>query len=297
MPKTKASSTLTANGIEIVPTSRGLEHRIACTRCGRQAFKMLSDRTPPEIAVKKFKQAGWRPAKKPECPDCAFTKPNLEDRTMSDGLTDKRSQPTYPVGDHVPDVMLSVMRQRADSPATSLGIGLPSDWPWDYLSVTVNLDVGRVVTQKQNGKHENSRKLPVKTRPNAKRRWLEMKHGPLGINDPERPTGSWLAKAYMVTPECLRIDIPSPILKVLREARDTPLEPEGKRAVADAVEANAGEPQASEGEDRAIRDLRDARDMLNQALIDAEKAGHEVEAYVVSGRVKVRRYIRKSEDV
>jgi hypothetical protein len=37
--------------------------------------------------------------------------------------------------------------------------------------------------------------------------------------------------------------------------------------------------------------------MLNQALIDAEKAGHEVEAYVVSGRVKVRRYIRQSEDV
>jgi hypothetical protein len=292
MPKTKASSTLTASGIEIVPTSRGLEHRIACTQCGRTAHKMLSDRTPPEIAVKKFKQAGWRPAKKPTCPDCLQTptpSTNLEDDTMSDALTDNRSQPTYPAGDYVPEVMLSVMRQRSGSFATSLGIGLPSDWPWEYLRVTVDLDVGCVVVLKQGGKHENSRKLPVAPKPNSKRRWLEIKHGPLGIKDPHKPTGSWRATAYMATPECLRIDIPAPILSVLREAYQP--------AVAETVERNAGRPQAPEGEDRSLQDLRDARDMLNQALHDAAAAGHEVEAYVDGNRVGVRRYIRQSEDV
>jgi hypothetical protein len=68
-------------------------------------------------------------------------------------------------------------------------------------------------------------------------------------------------------------------------------------AVAETVERNAGRPQAPEGEDRSLQDLRDARDMLNQALHDAAAAGHEVEAYVDGNRVGVRRYIRQSEDV
>jgi hypothetical protein len=266
---------------------------------------MLSDRTPPEIAVKKFKQAGWRPAKKPMCPDCLQTptpKANLEDGTMSDALTDNRSQPTYPVGEPVMGVMLSVMRKHANTSQTSLGIGLPSDWPWEYLQVTVDLDVGRVVVQRAENNQSDRRKLPIKTKPNAKRRWLEMTWRRLGHIDPQKPTGSWLAKAEMVSHDCLRIDIPKPILTVLREAHQRAVAEAtgtntGQQNIAETVERNGGQPKAPEGEDRSLQDLRDARDMLNQALHDAAAAGHEVEAYVDGNRVGVRRYIRQSEDV
>jgi hypothetical protein len=234
------------------------------------------------------------------CPDCLQTptpKANLEDGTMSDALTDNRSQPTYPVGADVPGVMLSVMRQNANSVRTNLGVGLPADWPWEYLQVTVYLNVGRVVVQRVENDHADRRKLPVKTKPNAKRRWLEMTWQRLGQVDPEKPTGSWIAKAEMAPCDRLHIEIPQPILTLLREAHDMPLKQGAQRTVAETVERNAGQPQAPEGEDRSLQDVRDARDMLNQALIDAEKVGHEVEAYVISGRVKVRRYIRQSEDV
>jgi hypothetical protein len=221
---------------------------------------------------------------------------------MSDALTDDRSQPKYPVGEPVMDVMLSVMRRHANTSQTSLGIGLPSDWPWEYLQVTVALDVGRVVVRRADKNHADRRKLPVKTKPRAPRRWLELSWQRISQIDPQKPTGSWLAKAEMVSHDCLSIDIPKPILTVLREAHQRAAteavgtNPE-QRAVSETVQRHAGQPQAPEGEDRSLQDLRDARDMLNQALIDAEKAGHEVEAYVVSGRVKVRRYIRQSEDV
>jgi hypothetical protein len=221
---------------------------------------------------------------------------------MSDALTDDRSQPNYPVGEPVMGVMLSVMRKHANTSQTSLGVGLPADWPWEYLQVTVNLDVGCVVVQRADKNHADRRKLPTKTKPNAKRRWLEMTWRRLGHVDPHKTTGSWRAMAEMVSQDCLRINIPRPILTVLREAHQRAVAEAtgtntGRRNIAETVERNASQPQAPEGEDRSIQDLRDARDMLNQALIDAEKAGHEVEAYVISGRVKVRRYIRQSEDV
>jgi hypothetical protein len=253
---------------------------------------MLSDRTPPQIVAKKFKQAGWRTGRKPVCPNCLATakpKTDLEEKMMSDGLTDNRSQSTYPVGGRVAGVRLSSMRRSKSDTHTSLGVGLPADWPWSYMTVHVNVSQGYVVITRQNHKNVNSRKLPVLAKPTSPRRWLEISWNRLGVADPDRTIPAHDASATLVGEGVLRIAIPERILSALREAQQN-----AESAAAANIERNNPQP-AQEGD--VLQDLRDARDMLNQALIDAEKAGHEVEAYVVSGRVKVRRYIRQSEDV
>jgi hypothetical protein len=208
---------------------------------------------------------------------------------MSDGLTDNRSQPTYPVGDHVAGVCLSSMRRSKSEMHTSLGVGLPADWPWSYMTVHVNVSQGYVVVTRQNHKNVNSRKLPVLAKPTSPRRWLEISWNRLGVVDPDRTIPAHNASATLVGQDVLRITIPDRILSALREA-----EQNAENAAAANIERNNAKPAQ---ETDALQDLRDARDMLNQALTDAEKAGHEVEAYVEEGRVKVRRYIRQSEDV
>lgn len=303
----KLDRELSGVGIAKRASNRGLQREIRCSECGKVERKTMSNVTPPGAVVNAFKKAGWRPGKKPQCPDChrGHGKPkkaegrnvlslNL-DKPKEEPVAEetKTTNPFHTPGSDV-SIKMSIVYQASHHKATILCLGMPKEFDWNTFSVEVNEKQSHLILTKDGEGY--LRHLPRPTKPSENAfLWIKLHWSKLGLPDPKEKrfasvvdarVYNWNSKLTMSVP------IPGDIQRMVRG-----VSPQQREAFA-RISTKTAKQKWPDDHEKLIQDCKDARDILNDAVRTARKAGIEITTTVEDDDcVGLRRWVRYEEDL
>lgn len=300
---------LEREGIKTTHGSRGLVRSITCTACGKTAEKVMSDRTPPSMVVKAFKNQGWVPGNKPKCRPCATTRAdrtqqqeklhlNLEEPKMTETKTEETTAPARPYkAGHRVDLKSSTVRARAGSDQTELGIGLPHDIGWTHATVKLG-DNGHIHIIETDYSGSGSYMLPSLAKKQQPRRWMHFDWAMLGHPDPMfvMTASDMVGTVYEHEngQQYILARLPENMRRIMREARDKERKRRERQQETEQAAPNAGD----SGEPQVLQDVRDANAMLREVIEKARADGYDIRVHPnEDGYPRITRRVERWEDL